>query len=79
MRCDPDVAGVEETRCGREVHIPKPMPRASVISFRRFHDRQKHDLMATFQKFKGKIDIMEKRTAKIGHFPTEEEDFHYVY
>jgi len=35
--------------------------------------------MAAFEKFKGKVNVMEKRTTQVGHFPTEDEDFHYVY
>jgi hypothetical protein len=42
-------------------------------------NRHEHDLMTAFEKFKGKVNIMEKRTAQVGHLPTEEEDFHYVY
>jgi hypothetical protein len=44
-----------------------------------YQDRQKHDLMAAVLKFNRKVNVVQKGSAQVGHFPTKEEDFHYFY
>jgi hypothetical protein len=79
MWTDPDVTGVEETARSGVVHKSKALPIPPVVTLGRYPNCQEHDLMAAFEKFKSKINIMEKRTAQVRHFPTKEEHFHYVY
>ena len=76
MRGDPDVTRVQEAAASRVVHESKSLPGSAIVAHPLFQNRQKHDLMAALEKFEGKINVMEKRTAQVGHFPTEEEDFH---
>jgi hypothetical protein len=42
-------------------------------------NRQEHDLMTAFEKFKSKVHIMKKRTAQVGHLPAKKQNFHYPY
>ena len=79
MRANPDVTGVQETRCCRVVHIAKALPVATVHSFPGDLNCQEHDLVAAFEKFESKVDVMEECPAEVGHLPGEEEDFHCVY
>jgi hypothetical protein len=79
VRAQPDVTGVEETGRSRIVKVAEALPGAPAVSLKVFLNRQEHDLMAAFEKFKSKIDIMEKCSAQVGHFPAKEQDFHYVY
>jgi hypothetical protein len=61
------------------MHETKALPVSTLITLGRHLNCHEHNLMAAFEKFKGKVNVMEKRTAQVGHFPTEDEDFHYVY
>jgi hypothetical protein len=69
--------GRVEQRSGRRVmHEPEAAKDASVVAFVGFQDRQERNLMAAPLKFRGKVNVVEKGPAEVGHLPAEEQDFH---
>ncbi len=62
MRTHPYIACVKETASCRIMQEPEALPVAPAIALTRDLNRQEHDLMAAFEKFKGKVNVMKKRT-----------------
>ena len=78
MGANPDLAGLQQFGARRVMHEAEAAIHAAIVPLLGFLGRHKRDLMTTFLKFDGQVNIVQECAAQVGHSRRKEQHSHYV-